>query len=153
MKSRRKKGQNIILGEVLLFAIGLVIANYVIVSFQKTESRTGEVTLKDNFQQIANAVSTAVVKASESANSSVRLFLPASITNRVYAISLKGGDVVVFDLNNPAINVTQKLFNITQENCISNNAFCAAGDAISSSRAVEIFSDGKNVVLRRLRIT
>lgn len=150
---KMKKGQHIILGEILLFAIGIAIANYVIFSFQSAETRTSEVALKDNFQLIADMVSTSVIKASESSNVSVRLFLPEKISERTYAVSLKGDSVIVFDLYNTGINTTQKLFNITQENCISNNAFCARGDVASTARSIEIFSDGKDIILRRLRIT
>jgi len=149
----RMKGQYLILGEILLFAFGLAIANYVIFSFQRTEGRTNEVALKDNFQLIANMLSTAVIKTSESANSSVRFFLPEKISGRTYAISFKSDSVIVFDLDNPEVNVIQKLFNITQGNCISDNAFCSSGDVVSTAKSIEVFSDGKTVILRRLRIT
>jgi len=144
-----KKGQHVILGEILLFIIGLAIANYVLFSFQKAEMRVSKVSLKDNFQLIANTVSTAVTKVTESANSTIRFFLPERISNRVYRVVLRGVSVTVFDVDNPEINVSQKLFNISQENCISDNAFCAQGDIISTARSIEIFSDGKNIILRR----
>lgn len=152
-RTAARKGQNIIFMEILLFGFGILLANFVIVSFQGTDEKTQEIALKDNFRLVANAVSTAVVKASESANSSVRLLIPEKISEKVYMISMKGDSVMIFDPYNPEINASQKLFNITQENCISDNAFCAQGDVISTSKSVEVFSDGKTIVLRRLRIT
>lgn len=147
------KGQNIIIGEILLFAIGIAIANYVIFSFQKAQDKTTEIAIKDNFRAIANTVSAAAAKAVESGNISVRIKLPEKMSGRQYAISLKNDYIVVFDLLNSEINVTQKLFNITQENCISDNAFCARGDVVGTARIAEIRADGKNIVLRRLRIS
>jgi hypothetical protein len=152
------KGQYLILAEILLFAFGLAMANYAISTFQGAQGRTSEIAAKDNFRLIANSVSTAVVKASENGNSSIRLFLPEEIAGREYAIALKEDSVIVFDLNDPAINVTQKLFNITQQNCNSDNAFCARGAVsgsfvASSAKAIEIFSNGKDIVIRRLRLT
>ncbi|MBI2232471.1 MAG: hypothetical protein HYU56_01000 [Candidatus Aenigmarchaeota archaeon] len=146
------KGQNIIIGEILLFAIGIAIANYVIFSFQKAQDKTTEIAIKDNFRAIANTVSAAAAKAVESGNISVRIQLPEKMSGRQYSIYLKNDYIVVFDLLNSEINVTQKLFNITQENCISDNAFCAKGDVVSTARIAEIRADGKNIVLRRLRI-
>lgn len=145
------KGQYTILGEILLFAFGIAIANYVIFSFQGTHSKTSDVALMDNYNTLASVVSGAVVKASEQGNSSVRIAIPEKIAGRAYAVSLKGGNVIVFDTGAAHLNATQKLFNITQENCISSDAFCARGDVISASRYIEVFSDGKNIVLRRMR--
>ncbi len=147
------KGQNIIIGEILLFAIGIAIANYVIFTFQKAQDKTTEIAIKDNFKAIANTVSAAAAKAVESGNISVRILLPERMAGRQYVVSLKKDSVVVYDLLNSGINVTQKLFNITQENCISENTFCARGEVISAARAVEIRADGKNIVLRRLRVS
>lgn len=145
------KGQNIVLSEILLFAIGIAIANYVIFSFQRTEDRTTEVALKDNFRALAGVVSVAAAKATENANLTFVFPIPERISGRQYSISMKGDSVLVSDLLKSEINVTQKLFNITQENCISNNAFCASGDVVSAARAIEITSDGKNIVMRRAR--
>lgn len=147
----KMKGQNLILAEILLFAFGLAIANFVIVVFQKTESRTGEFSTKDNYRLVAGMISTAIIKASQNTNATVKVLLPEKISGRIYEIHLQGGAVTVIDEKNPDINVTQKLFNITQENCISDNAFCAGGIVTSTAGSAEIVANGKTILLRRAR--
>jgi len=142
------KGQYLIISEILLFALGILITANVVVSFQTIHASLSKGALKDQFGSVADVVITAVVKAATT-NSSIAVTFPAKISEKIYVISLKDESIIVYDLDAPDINVTKKLFNITQSNCITEGIFCASGDVVSTVGRAEIYIDGRTIKIRR----
>lgn len=148
MRVEGSKGQYLIISEILLFALGILITANVVVSFQSIQSSLSKAALKDQFGSVADVVSTAVVKAATT-NSSIAVIFPTKISEKIYVISLKDESIIVYDLDAPDINVTKKLFNITQSNCITEGIFCAAGDVVSTVGRAEVYIDGRTIKIRR----
>ncbi len=140
------KGQYRIIKEVILFAIGVGIAVFVLFSFSKLEKDIEVVTMQNRMRVIASDIRNAIFKLYESgANSTIYLEIPEKLGDNVYVIKLIDDNITLFLYDNPKINVTEKIFNISQDNLIS-------GEVASISKYIEITRSGSNIILRRYRI-
>jgi len=114
------KGQYTIINEVLLFAIGIGITSLVFLSFHNIETSMEKTATDDQLVTLSNFVINGIVKVVESdENTSLMLKLPKKISERTYKISAENDNLVVFDMNDPRVNATQELFNITADKNIN----------------------------------
>jgi hypothetical protein len=139
----RKKGQYKIVYEVMLILIGIFITGYVISNFTNLQSAMTTITVKDNFNIIADQVMVGIVKVSNGESSLVRIEVPEKVSEFVYEISLTDGNLTVKSLNGPPINVTREIFNIGQVNRINQSR------VVSSARTIEVVAEYGKIVLRR----
>ena len=140
------KGQYKVLTEVILFGLGVAIASFVILSFQTVQTNVIELAVEDNMRSVSNLITTAVIKVAEAGVASMRLEIPKDISEHSYIISVDGDLLVLASLEKPDINVTQQLFNITQ----NHNIIIMGNVLSSSSRYLEVSSeDGINIIIRR----
>lgn len=144
----RSKGQNIVINEVLLFALGILITVHVVNSFSTMQSSLRQVSTTDQFTGVADIISSAAVQAASS-NASIVAEFPEKISEEVYVISLKDDSVIIYDLGDPDTKVSQKLFNIAQTDCSSEGVFCLDGEVLSTAGRAEIYVDGKTIKIRR----
>ena len=147
------KGQYRILSEILLFSIGILITSYVIINFNNLQTATKEVTLKDQLENIADTVSTAIVKAAETGNASIRLTIPAKVSGSLYKISIKdveGGKLIISTLDG-STSIERQLFNIDYDNTISTNGIINNSEVASSAQFIEIVKNEK-ITLQRISL-
>lgn len=138
------KGQYRILMEVMLFAIGVAIASFVLISFGDLQESTESVSIKDQMNTVLNVVINGAVKASLTPGSVVRVPIPPTISGRTYMIFVQGDkNLTAIDLNEPAINVTREIFNIDEPNKRLQ------GNVVSSAGIVEITNDGAKIIIQR----
>jgi hypothetical protein len=140
------KGQYRIVSEIMLFAIGVVIASFVILNYQNLQGILTELTLKDNLLSVSDTLSAGILKAAES-NSIVRIRIPYEISGKMYTISVKNDTIILASFENPAINVTQQLFNISQ----SHNITLSGNILLSSSRYLQIRTLDDKIVIEEWR--
>ena len=137
------KGQHSILREVFLFAIGVAITSFIVLSFNNVKQTTTELALKDQLLKVADTVLGSVVQLAElRENATIRLILPPRLSDEIYRIKLSEDSVSVFLLNNPSVNATKKIFNIT-------NTYVISGEVISTGKYFEIIAENKNIRIRR----
>jgi len=102
--------------------------------------------MQNRMRVIASDIRNAIFKLYESgANSTIYLEIPEKLGDNVYVIKLIDDNITLFLYDNPKINVTEKIFNISQDNLIS-------GEVASISKYIEITRSGSNIILRRYRI-
>lgn len=141
------KGQYIILSEIMLFAIGAIITIFVILNYQNVQGILTEMTLRDNLLSVSDTISAGIVKTAES-NSIVRVKIPYQISGHVYTITVKNDTIILASFENPAINVTQQLFNITQ----SHNITLLGNILLSSSRYLQIHNVDNKIAIEEWKI-
>jgi len=149
--TRYSKGQYRIISEILLFGVGILITSYVIVNFDNLQSATKQLTLNDQMNNVADLVSTAIVKASIQDNATIRLTIPDKISDSIYRISIKdagGGKIIISKLDGTA-SVERQLFNINYNNTINNGNVINNSEVASSAQFIEIVNNGKITILRR----
>lgn len=155
---RNCKGQYRIMSEILLFSIGIMITGYVIINFNNLQEATKKITLRDQMENVADVVSTAIVKASTTANTSVRLTIPDKISGSIYRISIKqanaagvGGGILNISTLDGSASVERQLFNMDYDNTNSNNNRIDNSEVTSSSQFIEVIKDAR-INLTRVRI-
>ncbi|MBI5061464.1 MAG: hypothetical protein HZB67_04075 [Candidatus Aenigmarchaeota archaeon] len=129
-----EKGQYRIVNEVFLFAIGILIAIFIMMSFQDLEKKTEEYAAADQLNSISNAVFTGIIKVAGD-NSTIRLRIPND--GGKYSISARDGNLIVKLTDNPADNVTRFL---------NMEEYIIIGDV--SAEYVEISSLGNHITIR-----
>jgi hypothetical protein len=144
------KGQYRLVSEILLFGIGILITGYVIINFNALQDSVRDLTLKDQMNNIADLVSTAIVKIATADNASIRLTIPGTLSDSPYRISIKdadGGKLIISRLDGSAL-VERQLFNINYNNTISSNVINNS-EVVSSAQFIEIVKNEKITILRR----
>jgi len=136
------KGQYRIVTEVMLFAIGVAITSYVILSFGNVHAAIADLSLRDNMDGVANLVVNGLVKASAIKNTTLRIEIPDKIAQYTYKIALSGDQINVSSMDKPDIFVIKQLFNMSQNYIIS-------GETVSSAKFIEIVFDGTQIKIKR----
>lgn len=138
------KGQYRIVLEVMLFAIGVAITSFVLVSFQDMQQNVSDVSITDQLNSVLNNVINGIVKASLNKNSIVRIDIPVTISKKIYRIRFDENSkkLIAQLLQRPDINVTKEIFNIEEGKIIE-------GDVVSSAGIVEISYNGTDITIRR----
>lgn len=136
------KGQYRVVTEVMIFAIGVAITSYVVLSFSNVHDVATDLSLKDNMNGVANLVANAMIKSSINENSTIRLSIPDKISNYVYTITITGDEILIRSVEKPDIYVTKQLFNMSQNYIIS-------GETVSSAKFIEIRLVGNELRLKR----
>ncbi len=134
------KGQYRIVGEVLIFTVGILIAYYVIINFQVLQDATNEFAMSDQLSDVTNIISAAVVKAAMNENSNIIISVPEKLSDNAYMITLQDDSLILSYLNTD-IKATKKIFNI-------NKKYVISGSVLSTAKFIEIVNDGK-IRLRR----
>lgn len=138
------KGQYRIVMEIMLFAIGIAITSFVLVSFQDLQKSTDTISTRNQMDTVLNTVLNGMVKASLTQNSIVRVEIPPAISGRTYRIFVRDGkNLTAMDSKDPTLNASRKIFNIDAPN---NRV---SGDVTSSARVIEIIYDGNKIIMQR----
>jgi hypothetical protein len=137
-----RKGQYRIVTEVILFAIGVAITGYIVISFGNIHTTVTELSLKDNMNGVANMIANGLLKASLTENSTVRIEIPDQISKYVYMVSLDDDEITVSTDTEPQVTVVKQLFNMSQNYIIS-------GEAVSSAKFLDVIFDGSNLKIKR----
>jgi hypothetical protein len=135
------KGQHHILNEILIFAFGIAIASFVVISFGGMSNSIEKVSLEDQFGSIAGIIRNGIVKAHYT-NSTVRIMIPEKISNNNYKIILSGNEMTIISLDG-SINITKQLFNMDKSYNIN-------GEVVSSASYVKITRRGNIIELSRI---
>lgn len=141
-KKGRMKGQYKIVSEIMLFAAGVAIASFVIISFSGVKDVITRNAMNDQLASVSDLIATAIIKASQS-NSVVRIEVPATISGEAYRISVidknrntgvctKGNDCFL-NLSLGSGSEAKQVFNISQNYNIK-------GDVASTAAFIEIIS-------------
>ena len=139
------KAQNRIITEILLFAIGIILTSYVIISFGGIEDSVNKITLMDDFSIIADYVTSAVIKVSETDNSAIRLSIPVQLSRNTYKIQLKGNDentITISSFENPELKLVQHLYKIRNKIILS--------EVISTAKHIKVVNNNNEIMVRRL---
>ena len=130
---RIKKGQTRVVGEMLFFAIGVLILSYIIITFGIVQTGVHELSRNDQLQSVANYIKTGTIRLTNLDNLggtepgiNITIELPQSIAGEDYGIELsKDGDnkLTVFLLSDPNVYVTEELFNIGSDYNIEESVF------------------------------
>jgi len=125
------KGQNQIINEVLLFAIGMSIAAAVIINFQTVQRTSSETTIYSNFENVANTVINGITEVVKGERGKVVVAIPDTIASIQYKIKVSSDYLIISSINDPKINITKRLFNISSSHIIQ-------GEVPSAARYIEI---------------
>lgn len=128
------KGQNKIVNEILLFALGISITAAIIINFQIVHNSANDTTIYSNFNNVANTVINGITQVLNGDEGKVVVRIPDKISSEVYRIKISSDSLIISSIDNPSINITKDLFNISSSHIIY-------GDVISSARYVEIVSE------------
>ena len=136
-----QKGQYRILNEVFVFALGIAILSFVIISFGSVQDNLNLVLLENNMEAISDVFSIGIIKASM-INSSIRTDIPPEFLGHQYIISIDGNIIKLTSMKNPSYIVSKELFNMNETHNIK-------GDIISSGEFFLISSVNNNIVIKR----
>lgn len=137
------KGQYRIIMEVMLFGLGILIASFVLVSFQGLQKNSDIVAERNQMEGVLNSVLNGIVKASLMPNSIVRINIPTTLSGRTYRIFVDNSkNLTIMDFKDNTINATREIFNIDVSNRI-------AGDVVSGAGVVEINYNGASIIMQR----
>lgn len=134
------KGQHAILSEIMLFAVGAVMTSFILLNYQNVHENMSALTVKDGMLYVNDLLSTGIIKSAES-HAIVRIRIPDEISGHIYTISASGNNIVLSSFENPWINVTRQLFNISQ----SHNITIKGNILLSSSEYLQIRPFGSNI--------
>ena len=135
------KGQNRILGEILIFSVCILIASYIIVSFGDFQKYVHNTTINNDLTILTNFLTSAITKVSENDNSTIRLSIPSKISGNTYRIRLEESALTVSIFEIPSIKKSQQLFNIRKKITLS--------EVLSTAKFIEVVNDNGKIKIRR----
>lgn len=148
---RRIKGQYRAISEILLFSIGIMVTGYVIINFDTLRSGVKEISVRDQLENIADAVSSAVVKVANANNATARLAIPDRVSGSLYRVAIRdadGGKIVIMLLDGSA-TIERQLFNINYDNTNNSSGVVNNSEVASSAQFIEVIKNEK-ITLRRV---
>lgn len=120
-------GQFRIVEEAFFFLIGIIIVSFILFTFTSIERELKASSIQDHFSSVLHHIANAIVKAAEQTNTTVYLSIPKKLCEKPYVIMLNGDTLIVYDYENPSVNVSQKLFNLGERSTLSGQVFSTAG--------------------------
>ncbi|MDI6721884.1 MAG: hypothetical protein QMD85_05800, partial [Candidatus Aenigmarchaeota archaeon] len=136
------KGQNTIINEILLFAMGISITAAVITNFQLIQKSSTETTIYRNFDNVANTVINGITEVMKEDYGKVVIKIPDRIASVTYRIKVSSDILMVSVIDNPRINITKSLFNISHTtHGHPEEREIIYGDVVSTARYIEIISE------------
>ena len=150
-------GQYRIISELVLFGIGIMITSYVIINFTNVQNTIQDVTLKDQFDGIADVVSTSVLKAAECGNCTIRFRIPDKVSDKIYKISIKSeyeasvGGILIINTVDGKTFLQRQLFNINYDNIDGSRNIINNSEVTSNAEFVEIVNNGV-ITIRRVSL-
>ncbi len=150
------KGQYRIVSELVLFGVGIMITIYVITNFNTVQNTVQDVTLKDQFEGIADTVSTAIIKAANCGNCTVRFRVPDKVSDNIYKISIRSvyeanaGGLLIINTVDGKVSVQRQLFNINYDN-IDGSDVINNSEVTSTGQFIEVVNDGQ-ITIRRVSL-
>ncbi|MEM7819574.1 MAG: hypothetical protein QXD48_01975 [Candidatus Aenigmatarchaeota archaeon] len=135
------KGQYRIITEIMLFAIGLSITSYIVISFGNVQEVMMNITMKDNMNDIANLILNGLIKSSMNINSTIKLSIPEKISNEEYKISIKNDEIRISSLKT-GVYIVRQLFNISQSYSINT-------EVVSMAKFIEIVNENNEIKIKR----
>lgn len=120
MRRHSRKGQNRVVGEMLLFAVGIIILSYIIMTFGTAQAGINKLSVNDQLQNVADYIKSAVTEISnKGARSNITIQLPIRVSGEEYIIRLnkigtspEKNALTVLLARDLSVNVTEELFNI-----------------------------------------
>ena len=143
------KGQYQILEQVMLFGIGLIILTSVFAIFNMLGERIGIGSKHDNFQEVSLFVASNVIELHEQGkyfhNATVKLFVPRTIGNEIYELSLNKNGV---HSNSTISDIYKSVVGVYN---INGTSIIMRGVELSTLSPLELFYSNttRNLVLRR----
>ena len=134
------KGQQRIVSEVLIFAIGIGIASFVALSFQTLTDSLSRTSVEDHLTSIANVVRSGMIKAAGT-DSIIRLRIPRDVSDMIYKVSVQD-DTITIRTMEKGFFVSEKIFNI-------DHPYIISGEVFSSAEYININSRGSNIILNK----
>ena len=135
------KGQYRIINEVFLFAVGVAILSFVILSFDSVKKHTNTIVMTNDLETVANIIADAITKTAGK-NSTIRIEVPNSFSGNTYIISAMDGKLKLYLAENPDISFSQRLFNMDKSYIIS-------GTVHSTGNYILVSSEGNKISIRR----
>ena len=113
-----RKGQTRIVGEMLLFAVGVMILSYILITFGIVQSGINEISAIDQIQGVNNYIKTSfmAVANTEADRANITFELPLRVSGQDYIIEIYDDEdnnyyLVTYLVNEPSTNTTEQLFN------------------------------------------
>jgi hypothetical protein len=124
------KGQNKIINEMLIFALGISITAAIVINFQMVQKSADETTTYSNFHNVANTIINGMTVVMND-RGKVVVKIPDQINGEVYRIKVSSDELIISNADNPSINIKKSLFNISSD-------YIVQGDVLSSAQYVDI---------------
>jgi len=134
------KGQHRIVSEILIFAIGVAITSFVVISFQGVENSISKISMEDQLTSVSNLIRSGIIKVAD-INSTIRLRIPRDVSGAIYKISLEDDKITISTIKKP-ISVSKQIFN-------TGHPYIIKGEVFSSAEYVDIISSGLNIMINR----
>lgn len=134
------KGQYKIVSEVLLFAMGVAITSFVVISFQNVRDSISEMSIEDQLGAVSNLLSSGIIKAAE-IDSIVRLRIPKDVSGMAYKVSLENNNITISTVEKPVF-VSKQIFKI-------GHPYSIKGGIYSSAEYVDIVSSNLSITIKR----
>ncbi len=115
-----QKGQTRIVGEMLLFAVGVMILSYILITFGILQTGINELSVADQLQGVNNYIKTSfmTVANTEADRVNITIELPLKVSGHEYIIEIYNDEVTLDDyylvtylITEPSTNTTGQLFN------------------------------------------
>ena len=134
------KGQQRVVNEVMIFAVGIAITTFIIFSFQNISDGISRISVEDQLISVSNLISSGIVKAAGT-DSIIRLRIPKDVSGMIYKISLRDDNITVATIEKP-VSLSKEIFNIA-------NPYIIRGEVFSSAEYIDIISSGSDITIKR----
>ena len=134
------KGQYRVVSEILIFAIGVAITSFIVMSFQNISGSISSISIEDQLTSVSNLVRSGIIKGAGT-DSIIRLRIPRDVSGMIYKISLEDNNITISTIKEP-VSVSKQIFNIGHPYIISGKVF-------SSAEYINIVSSGSEIRIER----
>lgn len=136
------KGQYVILGEMFLFAIGIIVVSYIIMVFGSLNTSISKESTGMQLFHVGNYLKTGIAKLFSTKKSNMRIKIPKNINQKTYYLYTNDSEELVVKIVGEDISATIDLFD-EYDIVMANNRITSA------SEYVDIKKDGNNITIMR----
>lgn len=135
------KGQHTILGEMFLFAIGIIVVSYIVMVFGTLDENLSKESMEKKLYHIGNRIKLGITKLFPLNRGSILVDIPKKINRKDYYFFLKENKLLIKIVGEPT-NKTIPISNIFNTEMVNNRI-------TGASEYVTIRKDGETITLER----
>ncbi|MBI4896501.1 MAG: hypothetical protein HY832_03040 [Candidatus Aenigmarchaeota archaeon] len=135
------KGQYKVISQILIFAIGIAVAGFVLISFDRVGNVVHDASINDGLVGVSDIIVNAISRAVQQDGTNITIQIPKKIGDTPYTIAMNATHLILKPMGVSSITVSREVFNIDAQYTVISIP--------SSAEFIDISFSNNNVGMKR----